>query len=259
MGFIQSYFSEKGEYRKSNQDALAILKASTSSGEALLVTVCDGMGGYSQGELASKYCIDRIVDWYKKRFPEIISSLTEGDWRNEVQPELDILIQNINERLVQYGEKYDIKIGSTVTGMLFWQSIYLIFHVGDSRAYLITTEQVRQLTIDDSLVAQHVADGTLTMEEAKSFKKKNILTECVGVSKGVDVKFYLGSYFIGDCYLVCSDGFWHEIAESELKTKLSSEQIQSDEDIRGCLQCLAKLIYERGERDNATVVGIRVV
>ena len=258
MGFIQSYFSDKGEYRKSNQDALAIVKAATYSGEALLGVVCDGMGGYSQGELASKFCVDKIVEWFKKRFPVIIKLFAEDDWRNEAQMELDYLIKSINEQLVQYGEKRDIKIGSTLTGILFWQYAYLIFHVGDSRAYLITN-QVRQLTADDSLVAQQIAEGKLTEEEAKTFKKRNVLTECVGVSKGVVVKFYLGNYFTGDGYLLCSDGFWHNLDNLELEEHLGMDQIQTDEDMQKHLQYLVEIAYERGEHDNSTAVGIRVV
>ena len=258
MGFIQSYFSDKGEYRKSNQDALAIVKAETPSGEALLAVVCDGMGGYSQGELASKYCVEKTVEWFKNSFRSIVKSSAEEDWRNQAQTELDYLIKNVNEQLVQFGEKYGIKLGSTVTGFVFWKYSYLIFHVGDSRAYFIS-DQARQLTADDSLVAQQLAEGKITEEEAKTFKKRNILTECVGVSTGVTVKFYLGSYFTGDGYLLCSDGFWHNLDNSELASHLGSEQVRSDEDMQRHLQYLVRLDYERGEHDNSTVVGIRVI
>ena len=257
MGFIQSYYTDKGEYRKSNQDALAIVKAATHAGEALLCVVCDGMGGYAQGELASKHCIDKTVGWFKKRFPFIIRHFAEDDWRSEAQSELDFLIRNINEQLVQYGSKHGFKIGTTLTGILLWQNSYLIFHVGGSRAYLIT-DQVRQLTTDDSLAAQQVSEGKLTEEEARHFKKRNVLTECVGVSTGVEVKFYLGDYFTGDSYLLCSDGFWHNLEDSELAHHIGSEQVRSDEDMQSRLQYLVSLVYERGEHDNSTVIGIRV-
>ena len=72
-------------------------------------------------------------------------------------------LKSINEQLVQYGTKHGFKIGSTLTGILLWQNSYLIFHVGDSRAYLIT-DQVRQFTTDDSLAAQQVSEGKLTEE-----------------------------------------------------------------------------------------------
>ena len=257
MGFIQSYFSDKGEHRKSNQDALAIIKAVTCSGETLLGVVCDGMGGYSQGEQASKYCINKIVEWYKGRFSEITRMSTEDDWRNGVQIELDFLIKNVNEQLVSYGRDKGIKIGSTITGIIFWKHKYLVFHAGDSRAYYISDE-IRQITTDDSLAVQKIQEGKLTEEEAKKNKKRNILTECVGVSTGVSVKFYHGDYSSGDCFLLCSDGFWHNLESDELVRYLLAEQITSDKDMQMHLKYLTNLVYERGEHDNASSVGIKV-
>lgn len=256
MGFIQSYCTNKGKHRKSNQDALAIIKATTASGESLIGVVCDGMGGYSQGELASKYCITKIVEWYKGRFSRIARSSSEDDWRNGVQTELNYLIKNINEQLVRYGKQKDIKIGSTITGIIFWRQKYLIFHAGDSRAYQII-DKIRQITADDSLVAQKVSEGEMTEEEAKHFVKRNILTNCVGVSSGVSVKFYIGNYSDGECYLLCSDGFWHNLGNDEIEKYLLADQIASDDVMQMYLQYLTNLVYERGEKDNASAIGVK--
>ena len=182
---------------------------------------------------------------------------TEDDWRNGVQIELDFLIKNVNEQLVSYGRDKGIKIGSTITGIIFWKHKYLVFHAGDSRAYYISDE-IRQITTDDSLAVQKIQEGKLTEEEAKTYKKRNILTECVGVSTGVSVKFYHGDYSSGDCFLLCSDGFWHNLESDELVRYLLAEQITSDKDMQMHLKYLTNLVYERGEHDNASSVGIKV-
>ena len=257
MEFVQSYYTNKGGHRKSNQDSLAIVKAALQSGETLLALVCDGMGGYSQGELASKYCVTQIVDWYKNRFPAVTRGSANDDWRIGVQTELDILIRNINEHLVAFGRDNELKIGSTLTGIIFWKQMYLVFHVGDSRAYLFT-DKLRQITADDSVVAQKVSEGKLTAQEAKYYEKKNVLTNCVGVSSGVSVQYYAGNYYGGECFLLCSDGFWHNLEEAELVRYLQPEQIRTDSDMSMHLEYLTNLVYERGERDNSTAVGVKI-
>ena len=257
MEFVQSFHTDKGGHRKSNQDSLAIVKAAAESGETLLALVCDGMGGYAQGELASKYCVTKIVDWFKTRFPSIVQSSADKDWRNAVQTELDFLIKNINEHLVFFVREHDIKIGSTVTGIIFWKQTYLIFHAGDTRAYLFT-DRLRQITADDSVVAQKLSEGKITEEEARNYEKKNVLTNCVGVSSGVTVKFYIGSYNGRECFLLCSDGFWHNLEIEEMERYLQPEQICTERDMKMHLEYLTNLCYERGERDNATAVGIKI-
>ena len=57
---------------------------------------------------------------------------------------------------------------------------------------------------------------------------------------------------------MCSDGFWHNLEDSELAHHIGSEQVRSDEDMQSRLQYLVSLVYERGEHDNSTVIGIRV-
>ena len=70
MKFIQSYYTDIGVKRTTNQDSLALIKAETDFGDVLLACVCDGMGGHSAGELASKYCVQQIADWFRTSFPE---------------------------------------------------------------------------------------------------------------------------------------------------------------------------------------------
>ena len=87
MDYIQSFCSDIGSKRKTNQDSLAILKAETAYGDILLAVMCDGMGGHSEGELASKFCVTEMAEWFRKAFPDILYAevgpiALKNDWKH---------------------------------------------------------------------------------------------------------------------------------------------------------------------------------
>lgn len=251
--FKQSYYSDIGVKRKSNQDSLALVKAETNFGEVLLAAVCDGMGGYSMGELASKHCIQTLVSWFKKRFPIILYE--NGDRMEEkIHGELFSLIRQMNMDLVLYGRRHQQNLGSTLTALIFVKEKYYCVHVGDSRAYEIG-KKIRQITDDQSMVAEEVRKGILTAEEAKKDKRKNLLTQSVGITMNVEPLFYSGNIVAGNIYLLCSDGFWHLINEDDIRRYLNPEDIIDNRMFRTHLNYLTQQVMDRGEKDNITSVG----
>ena len=79
MKYIQSYYTDIGTKRESNQDSVTLIKANTVFGEVLLAVICDGMGGYSEGEIASKYCVTEMNQWFKREFPKILYNAFSWD------------------------------------------------------------------------------------------------------------------------------------------------------------------------------------
>lgn len=253
MHYIQSYYTDIGIKRKTNQDSLAVLKADTSYGEVLLAMVCDGMGGHQSGELASKTIVKEFERWFKLEFPallynELDAVILEEQWKR--------LIQKCNDRLVDYGNKHEIEMGSTLTAFLFLQNKYYAAHVGDSRGYMINDERAFQITRDHSLLADEVRRGILTEEEARKDRRFNILLECVGITSTVNIDFYCGNTLPETCFLLCSDGFWHRLEESELVHYLSGQQIGDNKKMRMHLNYLVETVKQRGEKDNITAVGV---
>ena len=92
----------------------------------------------------------------------------------------------------------------------------MIVHVGDSRVYQIDSA-LNQLTTDQTFVAREVSKGNMTIEQAKVDKRRNLLLQCVGASKVVEPQVLLGTTKKG-AYMLCSDGFRHEIRRTEERT-----------------------------------------
>ena len=252
MDYIQSFCSDIGSKRKTNQDSLALLKAETAYGDILLAVMCDGMGGHSEGELASKFCVTEMADWFRNAFPDILyagvgPAALKNDWKH--------LLEDVNLLLFRYGEKYHSQLGSTMTACLFWGSQYFCVHVGDSRMYEISDE-VLQVTRDHSWVEQEIAKGNLTREEAEHDRRRNILLECMGITDSVLMDFYTGEIIPDTVYLLCTDGFWHCQKPGEMKQLCRGETIHSNKELQDILENLVDMALDRGEKDNISVIGV---
>ncbi len=252
MKYIQSYCSDIGTKRQTNQDSVALLKADTDFGEMLIAVICDGMGGHSEGELASKFCACEVAEWFRSSFPDILYAKVgpqalKSDWSH--------LLEDVNSLLYKYGEKYRVQLGSTLTACLFWNDHYYCVHVGDSRAYEIS-DDVLQITRDHSWIEHEVARGVMTREEAEKDKRRNILMECMGITPTVSMDFYSGDIIPNAVYLLCSDGFWHCQYKDELLRLCDGTKINSSMDMQEILEQLVDSAMDRGEKDNISVIGV---
>ena len=67
-------YSDIGNKKKVNQDSLIVKQARTNNiGRVCFACLCDGMGGLSQGEVASASFVNRMGQWFENEFPRIIA------------------------------------------------------------------------------------------------------------------------------------------------------------------------------------------
>ena len=255
MRYKAAYHTDVGIRKKTNQDSLAIKIADTPYGMAAFAVICDGMGGLAKGEVASKEVICAFSDWFQESFAEMIDNdsfdeeLMRKQWHS--------IAVNENEILKAYGEDNGIMIGTTLTAMLMFRDSYYIIHVGDSRAYEITGTEARQLTNDQTFVAREVAAGRMTPEQAEVDSRRSVLLQCIGASPVVEPDFIKGEV-VGDAvYMLCSDGFRHNISNEEMIERIGpAADVDDDALTTGC-QFLTELDKYRKETDNITVLCIR--
>ena len=252
MKYLQAYYSDVGTKRAINEDSLALIKAETHFGDVLLAVLCDGMGGHSAGELASKYVVERFSRWFKSDFPRL---LYEGFDAASLKAVWTQLIRDINFKLAAYGENNTSELGSTLTAFLFCQDQYYVAHVGDCRGYEITDQTV-QLTNDQSFIASEVERGALTPEEAQNDRRRNYLLECLGITFHVNMFFTCGTIQEDATYVLCTDGFWHCLRDGELQRYLSSKAVKTNQTMRMHLNFLVEQVKMRGEKDNISAIAV---
>lgn len=251
MHFTAIADTDKGIKKNTNQDSVLIKHASTSKGEVLLAVICDGMGGLEKGELASATVIRAFADWFDNELPyELIRldlSVIGEKWA--------LLLKELNMKILEYSKKQGGNMGTTFTGVLLVDGEYVVGHIGDTRLYYISSG-VKQMTEDHTYVAREMKLGNMTLEESKVDKRRNMLLQCVGASRGVEPQILCGTVAPGT-YMLCSDGFRHEITEREMQNELNSGMLTDKKAMHGQALKLIELVKSRQEQDNISVILIK--
>ncbi len=257
MNFIAAYHTDVGLTKKTNQDSLGIKIIETNIGQAAFGIVCDGMGGLAKGELASKEVILAFMNWFDHTFMEAVR---DGEYNTaNLNDEWNSIIQNQNIKLGNYGKENNLQLGTTISAILLYKGRYHIVHVGDSRIYQITGKNMYQLTNDQTFIAREIAAGRMTVEQSKTDPRRSVLLQCVGASEVVEPDFSTGIIMPNTVYLICSDGFRHQISEEEIISKIGPQNAADEESMKdGCIY-LTELVKERRESDNITVGLIKTV
>ncbi len=251
MRFTAIADTDVGISKDTNQDSVLIKHGECDGKEVLMAVVCDGMGGLAKGELASATVIRAMNKWFDEELPyELVNhdmQVIGGKW--------SLLLKDLNVKIQEYGKKYNADLGTTFSGVLFIGNQYLIAHVGDTRVYQIG-EEITQLTTDQTFIAREISRGTLTVEQAKTDKRRNMLLQCIGASKVVEPQLLYGTTKKGT-YMLCSDGFRHEITEAEIYDKFQPNKLKNKKVMRINARYLIDLVKKRKEKDNISVILIK--
>lgn len=252
--FTTAYLTDIGIKKKTNQDALLIKTATSSRGEIGFFVVCDGMGGLSHGELASASVIHSMAKWFDKDLPTMLFSNYSID---TMINELKEHVQRLNDKIRTYGEGSNIKLGTTITALFVIGEDYFILQIGDSRAYEIG-EELNLLTKDQTLIAMEIERGNLTPEQGEKDPRRNVLLQCVGASKTLDIPITTGRVERGSVYMLCSDGFHQRVTSQEFYTTLRPEQLHNKPQMQEKAKALVELAKQRNETDNITVLLVKI-
>ena len=253
MNFIVSATTDIVLTKSTNQDSYNVRVFSTNQGKVVLAVLCDGMGGLSKGEVASASVVNAFCKWADTRLPilcenEITDSDIRADWVG--------IATDYNEKIKNYAASCGTNMGTTVTAMLLTESRYYIINVGDTRAYEIA-DAVTVLTKDQTVVAREVELGNLTPEEAERDSRRSVLLQCIGASDEVYPDMFFGDTKLNAVYMLCSDGFRHEITEDEIHQYLNPNVMVDADGMKQNMDALIDLNKQRQERDNISVVSIR--
>lgn len=253
MNYLVSAATDIGISKNTNQDSYHVTVADTRLGKMVIAILCDGMGGLSKGEVASATVIHAFHEWILTRLPELCNhGITDAMIQNEWS---DIAVI-YNEKIKNYGRSVGIDLGTTLTIMMLTDTRYYIMNIGDSRAYEIT-DKAKVLTKDQTVVARELELGIISEEQAKNDPRRSVLLQCIGASEEIIPEMIFGKIQKNAVYMLCSDGFRHEISSEEIYTYLNPEIICEETHMRRNMDILIELNKQRMERDNISVVCIK--
>jgi PPM family protein phosphatase len=232
MRLITGAATDVGRVREGNEDAYLVDDAMG------LVAVADGMGGHRAGEVASATALEALR-----------SAITHGRPLRESMEDANeaVFTKSLTDEELR-GMGTTLTAATLVTG-----GTVLVGHVGDSRAYLLHDGELRQVTVDHSLVEELVREGRLTADEAAVHPQRSIITRALGVDASVEVDVYPVELAPGDRLLLCSDGLTGMVQAETIAATLRRE-----EDPARAAAALIDAANVAGGEDNITAVVVAV-
>ena len=236
MRYWTNVYWNKGREAEKNQDSVALQQVLTSKGRVLLAVVCDGTGGLARGEAASGYAAERLREWF---YTELFAMMRKNKRYWVLRRSLDRMVFHMQGQLAQYAGREELSLGTTMTAFLVWERTWLLWHLGDSRAYRLREERIEQLTED------HAQDG-------------GKLTKCLGSFGYFTPQHGMGVLKPGDGILICTDGFRRRVTGEELQAVMNPRALSGEEQIGRRLKEIGETCMKRGETDNLSAVYIKV-
>ncbi len=224
--------------RENNEDSYVV------DLENRVFLVADGMGGQECGERASGLAAEII--------PRVVHERLEA--QDELSQAILRAMAEANDAIVAAG-KYQPegrRMGTTALMAVQLDEQVVVGNLGDSRAYLIRGDEVKQLTVDHSIAQALVTTGAMTQEEAETSFYQNVLHKflgCTNMNEGPDLHPFTTQ--AGDRLLLATDGLTNHIEDEDLR--LGAREYPQ---VQAWADHLVKMALDRGTKDNVTCVVI---
>ncbi|HEY0303908.1 MAG TPA: protein phosphatase 2C domain-containing protein [Longimicrobiales bacterium] len=220
--------------RKSNQDAVV---AGRFEDGRELIAIADGMGGHQGGAVAAQQALDVLVETVRAG-----RGLREG-----------MVAANAAVYRAAQEDPELTGMGTTLVALLRTGDSYSLANVGDSRAYLVSETEIRQVTADHSFLAEALRAGQMSAEEAKKSRWRNALTRAIGTDAQVEVDEF-GPFEAQEPHsvILCSDGLHGSVPEDLLQ-----QCVVQNRDVWAAAMCLADEAFRNGSKDNISVAVVR--
>jgi len=223
-----------------NQDSF---RGGRLSDDSYWIVLCDGMGGASSGGMASEMAVDYLTRSIQQNVPEMETA-------DEVRTFLLDAAARCNDLILTQSQSPEIPVtmGTTVVITIIRGGLCQVVHAGDSRAYLLARDSMRQLTHDHSIVQELLDCGKITPEQAYNHPNKNIITSALCVDANTQIDYNESPIGKGDILLVCTDGLTNMVREEVIAPMLR------DADFFRTADRLVEKAIEAGGFDNITAV-----
>ena len=232
MEFFCNYIWEKG-LREKNEDSLCIRQVNRDGTKYLLAVVCDGIGGLEDGEHASSFVVNCMLECFK-RIVKRSGYLSGRSIRNTIKRQ----IYSCHMQLRRYGKEMGIRLGTTMSMILIVGRSCHMFHVGDSAGF------VGKMCLKRMTPIQQDKSGTL-LQAVGTGRNPILFYKCMRLRRGM-------------VFLLASDGFYkkseHRICTAEWIKRIECSELR----IRECLVAVKENVQALGEKDNISAICIKV-
>jgi PPM family protein phosphatase len=237
--------TDQGLIRGHNEDFVSCWEPQTAAEAAKngwLYVVADGVGGADAGEVASQYASERTISHF-------LENEQTADWGERLLQAMQGANDDLRQMVVDRNDNK--RMATTMVAALIYNETAIIANVGVSRGYLWHTNQLVQITKDQSLVAKLVEEGAITESEAVNHPHKNVILYSIGSERVPKIDLFEHELTTGDIIVLCSDGLTRHVDDEEISS-IIQEQPPAE-----ATKTLIEMANERGGQDNISVAIIR--
>ena len=204
-----------------------------------LWAVADGMGGHGGGDVASGAVVAAL------------RTITPAASASQLLAEFEQRIVRTNADLRAMARtRAGAILGTTLVALLVHGSNFACVWCGDSRVYLRRHGILSQVSRDHSEVQELIDHGLLRKEEAMTWARRNVVTRALGATDEAELEIVDGPAYVGDRFLLCSDGLTVHVADEEIAALLGAADPQR------AVDDMLRLTLERGASDNVSIVVV---
>ena len=233
--------------RQTNEDSVLIEIEKKDEHRQVVIAAADGMGGYQNGEIASKMMIDQLQRLSRQTLspdPKVTAEIVREH------------ITKANRDIFAKTEQMDnIQMGTTVSGAVVVNDRCLFFNVGDSRTYLINSKNIEQVTRDHTVDGDQLRNGIIDESNVGKGQYSDALTRSVGTDAEVEVDIFPNQGFYqlgeGELILCCTDGLWKALTKQEIYREFFLKK-----NLAQSLKALVSLAYSKGSNDNISLAAL---
>jgi serine/threonine-protein kinase len=246
MELTYSELSSPGPARENNEDYLGSWQPQSLEEKRRLGAVAvlaDGVGGLNYGEVASRLAVETAL----KTFREAPGEQTPQQLLTQMFNSANLAVYD--KGMEDHGKS---RMATTLAIVVLRNNEIVVGNVGDSRVYLVRKAEIKQLSTDHTYTGMQQKFGLISEQDARTSENRSVLTRSVGHEPVIRVDVESVTVFKGDRIVLCSDGLYSHVADSEIAdivSRLSPAQ--------ACRQLIA-LSEQRGTEDNLSVQVLQI-
>ncbi len=227
--------------------------------DAGLYAVFDGMGGHSNGALASQLGADTM----NARFDHYINEKHLSEREAFVKA-----IEDSNREILAFNKANNTDMGSTVTAVLVRDNRAYIGNVGDARTYIFNPDPnigLKQITTDHKIVQSLYEGGVIKKEEMKTHPMRNQIYRSLGEKKTVEIDIFPPDQeYIklepGSQVFLCCDGITDELSDQEIEAIIRKHPGEPQKAIQEMMyEANKRMKPEHGDNITAILIGEQAV
>jgi serine/threonine-protein kinase len=246
MELTYAELSSPGPARENNEDFVGFWQPQSleeKRSHGAVAVLADGVGGMDRGEVASRLAVETAL----KAFREAPEGKTPQQLLTLMFNEANLAVYD--KAMENNGKS---RMATTLSIAVLRNNEIVVGNVGDSRVYLVRKAGIEQLSTDHSYTGMQQKFGLISEQDAKTSEHRNVLTRSVGQEPVIGVDVEGTTAYKGDRVVLCSDGLYAYVADSEIAdivSRLSPAQ--------ACRQLVA-LAEKRGTDDNLSVQILQI-